>query len=126
MVFKKRLQFKNAFRPPELRRKAGVFKFVLTSLHRFRDDLVWTVGLTVKISAALLNFFSVVGTERLTLCLVLCGLSTVDALVKEVSTKSRKLQKYTCDPSCGTLLWDGFGRWVHGQWKPYIKGKVYI
>ena len=125
MVFKKRLRFKNAFRPPELRRKAGVFKFLLT-LERFRDSLVWTAGLTVKISAALLNFFGGMRTKRLTLCLVLCGLSSVDSLVKEVSTKSRKLQKYTCDTSCGTLLWDGFGRWVHGQWKPYIKGKVYI
>jgi len=50
------------------------------------------------------------------------NLQYIDALVKEVSSNSTKLQKYTCENSCGSLLWDGFGRWVNGQWKPYIKG----
>ena len=46
IVFEK-LRFKNIFRP-----KAGVFKFLLFEerfqMRRFRDGLMWTVGLTVE------------------------------------------------------------------------------
>ncbi|KAL9973064.1 hypothetical protein ACROYT_G019473 [Oculina patagonica] len=46
------------------------------------------------------------------------------ALMNEVSSKSTNLQQYTCDSSCGTMLWDGFGRWLNGQWKPYVKESI--
>ncbi|XP_068700848.1 uncharacterized protein [Montipora foliosa] len=52
------------------------------------------------------------------------NMRNIDALTKEVSSKSTRLQQYTCDASCGTLLWDGLGRWVNGQWKPYIKDRT--
>lgn len=97
---------------------------VYTHYKRFNKKLKrWYPTFFTPISSTIPNLLIWNWHCHLTLCLVV-WLSSVDALMKEVSTKSTKLQKYTCDVSCGTLLWDGFGRWVNGHWKPYIKGKV--
>ena len=34
------------------------------------------------------------------------------------------LQNNSCSKKC-SFLWDGFGRWVNNQWKPYIERKSY-